>query len=331
MRDLDETEVRARLSDLAGGVDLRPPLERPTIRRARRRRAANAAMTALVVVALLGGSYAGMRAVLGGRGTTIGVEPSATPTPIPSPTPTTSPTTEPAFVGVWPETDAEALAEAQRAADEAHQPMRTDAAGTATLFATNLLNWPLESVVVVGTGVEGDTTVVEIRNDAFDEGRSPVVVYLRQLGDAGPGGVWSVVIPPDVAETAARIHEAALARDFDALAALMDPNIFVYNLDDGSDPIPAWREDPSILDTIALVLELPSVAIDVEGMGRFHIWPYLAHAELSDPTPDQLRDLERLGIDAGELRDMVDFGAYIGPRLAIDQTGLWRNFVQGGD
>lgn len=328
MPDVDEAEVRERLLGLAGAVDLRPSLERTTIRRARRRRAVNAATTALVVVALLAVSYTGIRAVLGGPGTSIGVEPSPTSTTEPTP----SPTTEPAFEGIWPETDAEALAEAQRAADDAHQPMRTDAAGTATLFATNLLNWPLESVVVLGTEIDGDTTVVELRNETFDEGRSPVVVHVRQLGETGPNGVWSVVLPPAVAETAARIHEAALARDFDALAALMDPNRFSYNFDDGSDPIPLWRQDPAILDTIALVLEFPPVAIDIEGVGRSYVWPYLMHADLTDPTPEQLRDLERLGIGPDELREMLQhFDGYVGPRLGIEETGLWRHFQAGGD
>ena len=35
---------------------------------------------------------------------------------------------------------------------------------------------------------------------------------------------------------AQRIYDAAQAQDFDALAQLLDPNTFVYNLDDGSDP-----------------------------------------------------------------------------------------------
>jgi hypothetical protein len=135
-------------------------------------------------------------------------------------------------------------------------------------------------------------------------------------------------LPPVVAATAQRIHQAALARDFDTLASLMDPNIFVYNLDDGSDPIPAWRNAPEILDTIALVLELPPIAIDVEGVGRFYVWPYLAQTDLANPTAEQVRDLERLGLS---VEDIQVAGQYLGPRLAIDATGLWRNFVVGGD
>lgn len=147
------------------------------------------------------------------------------------------------------------------------------------------------------------------------------------IADADVTGVPSVV-----AATAERIHDAALARDFDTLAALMDPDIFVYNFDDGSNPIPAWREDPEVLDTAAAILEMPPAAVDVEGMGRFYIWPYLMEADLTDPTPAHLRDLDRLGIGAEELREMLrHFGGYVGPRLAIDETGLWRNFVLGGD
>lgn len=429
MRDLDESEVRERLSELAGGVDLRPSLERPTVRRARRRRAMTATTSALIVVAVLAGSYAGISSFLR-QPSSLGNDPSPAPAPV--------------FEGLWPETDADALAEIQRMVDDGHHPLRTDAVGTATLFATNLLNWPLEDVQVERASVDAGRAIVVLSNRLFGDNVPPITIGLAQLGVTGPAGVWSVMdvssslieleqalvdelapssvtlsgrltdlfdgsslavhvldgatfdsaiaqerlqlvderfevelpvlatpdgratllvwvpdatgmslgtatlpletqvgeasppastadvagVPPVVAATAQRIHEAALARDFDTLAGLMDPNIFVYNLDDGSDPIPAWRNDPSILDTIALVLEMPPVPLDVEGMGRFYVWPYLAHDDLTDPTPEQLRDLERLGVSPD---DVQAFGGYLGPRLSIDETGLWRNFVVGGD
>jgi hypothetical protein len=433
MRDLDESEVRQRLSELAGGVGLRPSLERPTVRRARRRRAMTAATSALVVVAVLAVSYAGVSSLLR-QPPTLGNDPSPAPAPV--------------FEGLWPETAPEALAEMQRQVDEGHHPMRVDPAGTATEFATTLMNWPPASVIATAVETAADgTVIVELRNETFSDAVPPVVVHLAQLGRTGPAGVWSVTgvstalieldlvpseagptapltisgrvtdrfegsslavhvldgptfdtviaharrelveerfeielavpatpdghatvivwvpdavgmslgtiaipvstpvgaepptspaptsantegVPPVVAATAQRIHQAAVARDFDTLASLMDPNIFVYNLDDGSDPIPAWREDPQILDTIALVLELPPIPIDVEGVGRFYVWPYLAQADLANPTPEQMRDLERLGMS---VEDVQVAGGYLGPRLAIDATGLWRNFVVGGD
>jgi hypothetical protein len=432
MRDLDESEVRQRLSELAGGVDLRPSLERPTVRRARRRRAMTAGTSALVVVAVLAVSYAGISSFLR-QPPTVGNDPSPAPAPV--------------FEGVWPETAADALAEMQRQVDEGHHPFRADPAGTATEFATNLMNWPLEDVQVERASADAGRAIVVLSNRLFGDNVPPMTIDLAQLGVTGPTGVWSVTgvstplieldlvpseaaptaplmisgrvtdrfegsslavhvldgptfdtviaharrelveerfeielpvpatpdghatvlvwvpdavgkslgtiaipvsttvaaqpptspaptsantedVPPVVEATAQRIHQAALARDFDTLASLMDPNIFVYNLDDGSDPIPAWREDPEILDTIALVLEFPPISIDVEGVGRFYVWPYLAQTDLANPTPEQVRDLERLGMS---VEDVQVAGGYLGPRLAIDATGLWRNFVVGGD
>ncbi|MGH2672765.1 MAG: hypothetical protein ACRDHC_07290 [Actinomycetota bacterium] len=432
MRDLDESEVRQRLSELAGGVGLRPSLERPTVRRARRRRTMTAATSALVIVAVLAVSYAGVSSFLR-QPPTIGNDPSPAPAPV--------------FKGLWPETSPDALAEMQGQVDEGHHPMRVDPAGTATEFSTTLMNWPMGDVQVERASADAGRAIVVLSNRLFGDNVPPMTIDLAQLGVTGPTGVWSVTgvstplieldlvpseagptapltisgrvtdrfegsslavhvldgptfdtviaharrelveerfeielavpatpdghatvvvwvpdavgmslgtiaipvstpvvaapptspaptsanaegVPPVVAATAQRIHQAAVARDFDTLASLMDPNIFVYNLDDGSDPIPAWREDPQILDTIALVLELPPIPIDVEGVGRFYVWPYLAQADLANPTPQQVRDLERLGTS---VEDVQVAGGYLGPRLAIDATGLWRNFVVGGD
>ena len=52
---------------------------------------------------------------------------------------------------------------------------------------------------------------------------------------------------------------------------LLDPNTFVYNFDDGSDPIPAWRQDPSVLDLMVAVLELPAADPRVDrGIRHLH-------------------------------------------------------------
>ena len=83
-------------------------------------------------------------------------------------------------------------------------------------------------------------------------------------------------VPPDAAVTAEGIYDAAKSGDVEGLRAFLDPNTFVYNFDDGSDPIPAWRQDPSVLDLMVAVLELPAAAPRViEGYGTFTIWPYL--------------------------------------------------------
>lgn len=226
MRDVDESEVRERLFQLAGEADAAPSLERRTLRRARRHRVLNATATALVAIALVAGSYAAMRAVLS--------EPTGqfvAPTPSPS---------EPA-------------------------------------------------VDVTG-------------------------------------------VPDETAETALAIHEGVLTLDFDLLESLLDPMIFVYNLDDGSNPIPEWRADPTVLDTILPMLALPPTgAVDAGEFGTLYIWPYLVHSDMSALTDQERADLASLGLSEEEIDDMIRVGQYLGPRLAIDATGLWRNYVLGGD
>lgn len=153
------------------------------------------------------------------------------------------------------------------------------------------------------------------------------------VGDAGPSGPNLTGVPPDVAATAQRIYDAAKARDFDALGELIDPNTFVYNLDDGSDPIPAWRADPSELDVMVAVLEMPPTSRDIgEGYGTFSFWPHLVNSDLSALLPQERADLAALGYSDEEIQLMIDGGAgYQGPRLAIDEDGRWRNFITVGE
>jgi hypothetical protein len=178
-------------------------------------------------------------------------------------------------------------------------------------------------------------------------GRAMVLIWMPSMAGANLGAVAFPILtrvaepepaihlegaPPDVAVTAQRILDGALAHDLDALAELIDPNTFVFDFDDGSDPIPAWREDPSVLDAIPGVLRLPFVIKDIEGYGTFYVWPYLAKDGALDDVTDQERaDLHSLGFSNGEIEQMRELGSYLGPRLAIDTNGVWRNYVTGGD
>lgn len=139
-------------------------------------------------------------------------------------------------------------------------------------------------------------------------------------------------LPPDVAVTAQRIHDGVLTHDIAGLARLIDPDTFVFDFDDGSDPTPAWRADPSVLDPILAILELPYTVEVVEGYGTFYVWPYLAaDGSLEEITDRERADLRALGFTDEHIQEMVAFGGYLGPRLAIDEQGRWRNYVTGGD
>jgi hypothetical protein len=432
---MDETRLREQLDRLAGDAGVPDLDDRRVLGRARRRRALTGGLTALLVVAVGAAGFLGVRSVLDRPPTTLGQDPGPTDPPG---------VTAEGFPGLWPESDPESLAAAQTAADDGHSPLRTTAEGTAGMFATDLLGWQPDYVVVDGVETGSFGTLVRLRNPGVAPVVPTVEVTLRQLGTTGPTGVWTVVAvaspilesirfepgdggtihvsgrlalgygqpqavaaslldgnsasaeaglgrievtdgafafdlrvppapsgratllvrvpgeggatlgaaalavpapvgepapaihlegaPPDVAVTAQRLLDAVLAHDLDALAELIDPNTFVHDFDDGSDPIPGWREDPTVLDVIPGVLRLPFVVQDIEGYGTFYVWPYLMkEGALDDVTEQERADLHSLGFSDAEIERMREFGSYIGPRLAIDADGLWRNYVTGGD
>jgi hypothetical protein len=426
------TRLPNLLHDLASEipVDVEAGL-RPTLRRARIRRGVTAGAAGLAVVALIVSSLSAIDLL--SRPTTPAV---------------TGPNPRPAgFAGLWPETDAEALAVTQAAVDEGHNPLQASPEGITSLLAVNVLGWDPGDDQVEHIEVRGSEAEVVIGNRTFGDPVPPVTIEARQLGRNGPRGVWSVVdvstslirldpvaeiapgvigisgsvadrydgaplmeanvfdgpkaepslgsaryeltdrtfafeihvsptpdgratllltmpdavgaslgavmvpvptqvgepappwgpnlegVPPDVAVTAQRVYDAALAGDVDALAPLLDPNTFAFNFDDGSDPIPAWRADPSVLDLMAAVLQLPAAEPrTIQGYGTLTIWPYLIDSDFDTLTKREADDLQALGYSTADIQLMIDGGnGYQGPRLAIDETGLWRSFTTMGE
>jgi hypothetical protein len=431
-----DTKLRDLLHELATEMPLDFEGSAPrTLRRARGRRILTAGASVAIVVAFVVVSASVLRPVGG-------------PDSSPAVTGPNSP-----FEGLWPETDAKALAVTQAAIAQGHQPMRTTPEGTASLLATNLLGWELSDVQAESLAVSEERATVAIDNRPFGDQMPVITVELRRLGDTGSNGAWSVVgvssplieledlvvvspevpaimpgglvvsgsvtnlfdaapaieahvfdgpslvpslgswrheltvlrfhfrvsveatpdgeatlllsipdatgaslgavmvpvetpvgdarpsgpnltgVPPDVAATAQQIYDAAKIEDFDALAQLLDPNTFVYNLDDGSDPIPAWRAHPAELDSMTAILELPPTSRDIgEGYGTFHFWPYLVNSDFTALTERERDDLSALGYSDDEIQLMIDGGnGYQGPRLAIDALGRWRNFITVGE
>jgi hypothetical protein len=425
-----DTRLQTLLHDLATEmpVDIEGSGPR-TLRRARARRVFTAGAGVALAVALVVGSVSLVR---------FGADPTVPAVTGPNPSAT--------FEGLWPETDSEALAVTQASIRDGHDALRTTPGGTATLLATNLLGWELRDVRTESLAVSEDLATVTIHNRLFGDQVPVITVEMRQLGETGPQGAWSVVgvssplielqsvmvtqdpavlrvsgqvstlydgaptvegglvtgpivapsisfeltdrtfrfefgpleptptgksallvtmpgavgaslgavmvavptpvgepeppegpnlegVPPDVAVTAQLIYDAALAGDVDALAALLDPNTFAYNFDDGSDPIPAWRADPSLLDPMAAVLELPAAEPrTIQGYGTLTIWPYLIDTEFDTLSQRERADLESLGYSENDIQLMIEGGfGYQGPRLAIDETGLWRSFTTMGE
>jgi hypothetical protein len=426
-----DTRLQTLLHDLATEmpVDIEGTAPK-TLRRARGRRVLTAGAGAAIAVALV--------VVVSMSALRFGADPTVPAVTGPNPSAT--------FEGLWPETDSEALAVTQASIRDGHDALRTTPEGTATLLATNLLGWELSAVRTESLAVSEDRATVTIDNRLFGDQVPVITVELRQLGETGPQGAWSVAgvssplielqsvmvtedpavlrvsgqvstlydgartvegglvtgpivapgisfeltdrtfrfefgpveptptgratllltrpdavgaslgavmvevstpvgdpelpegpnlegVPPDVAVTAQLIYDAALAGDVDALAPLLDPNTFAYNFDDGSDPIPAWRADPSVLDPMAAVLELPAAEPrTIQGYGTLTIWPYLIDTDFNALSQRERADLESLGYSEEDIQLMIEGGfGYQGPRLAIDEAGLWRSFTTMGE
>jgi hypothetical protein len=147
-----------------------------------------------------------------------------------------------------------------------------------------------------------------------------------------PEYVDTTGVPDATAATAEQIYTGVLNLDFKLLASLLDPNTFVHNADDGSNPIPGWRDDPTVLDAIPTVLTLPPAApLEIEGYGTLYLWPYLVDSDFANLTGRERQDLESLGFSDRDIDIMVEQDHYLGPRLAIDADGVWRNYITGGE
>ena len=132
-------------------------------------------------------------------------------------------------------------------------------------------------------------------------------------------------VPDAVLEKRAQIMEAAEARDYDALARLVDPDGFEYTF---GGPVPGgpaqyWREraqegdDP--LAALERILRLPYTL----STGHY-VWPFAY-----DKTGDTLTAYERrlLGdlLPGGSIGDT----GYLGWRAGITPDGDWVFFVAG--
>lgn len=142
-------------------------------------------------------------------------------------------------------------------------------------------------------------------------------------------------LPVAVVQTREAIRGAVAATDFGAMRALIDPNGFSFNADDGSDPIPAWKHDPTLLDGVPEILSMPPTdAKEIEGYGTLYLWPYLVDSDFEHLSRSEVADLHALGFDDAAIDQMRTFGEhgmYLGPRLAIDSDGVWRNYTTGGE
>jgi hypothetical protein len=159
---------------------------------------------------------------------------------------------------------------------------------------------------------------------------TPIDTPVDEISEQGP--YTSGGLPVDVAVMAQRIYDTAQAGDVDGLGELLDPNTFTYDFEPGTDPTDAWRANPSELDLMVAILEMPWTSREIDGNGTFYFWPYLVNADLEALTPEQRAAFASLGYSDEDIQMMIDGGTgYQGPRLAIDENGQWQNFLTVGE
>jgi hypothetical protein len=133
------------------------------------------------------------------------------------------------------------------------------------------------------------------------------------------------------------IIEAALACDIDRLAvlALDGPTDFFYGIGYIGDPRGFWlqaeaegRQPMRLL--VCLFSLLVNSGAPVEGEPTVFIWPDAATIAWSE-IPAHNKDALRECIGAEPFNSANLNSEYLGPRIAIDETGDWRFFVLGGD
>jgi len=158
--------------------------------------------------------------------------------------------------------------------------------------------------------------------------------YVVSGGPTGP----TDVLPDAVLATRDAIVVAAATRDYDALEALIDPDRFSYNFDDGSNPVPEWRTDPTVLEALVTILQMPFTTNEAaypdiaDDSPIVYIWPSLMASDLTDLGAEEQAMLDELGITEQDVRDMLDaFGGYVGPRTGIAEDGTWVYYTIGGD
>jgi hypothetical protein len=167
---VDDVDLKTMLDAKAEEMRLDPHLPPSVLRRARRRRAANAILAGTVTVGLAIGAFVGARALLD---ETASAPPEIRP----------GGTTEEFSPFIYPST-LEELEVTQEQVAEGSMPMWTEPEGVAILFAVNVMGWDMEDVLVE-VMVDGQGEVATISNGAISEA-PPTTLHLLEVPGSEP-------------------------------------------------------------------------------------------------------------------------------------------------
>jgi hypothetical protein len=150
-----------------------------------------------------------------------------------------------------------------------------------------------------------------------------------QIGRVGPMQAAPPEVPEAVADTRQAILDAAQARDWGALRALIPRRGFTFSFGGERDPIAYWRKLESV-DHVPVLGDILPVVLSTEP-GRFrgaYIWPAQA---AQDPTEWDEQDLDVLRQihNKEDIRLFQEIGLYTGWRVEIAADGTWLSFVAG--
>lgn len=137
-------------------------------------------------------------------------------------------------------------------------------------------------------------------------------------------------LPRAVGEKREAIARAAEANDYDAIAALVDPDAFEYTFGGPVEggPTAYWRQLEETagerpLEILHAILQMPYAT-----ERGIYVWPFAFNKDLTTLTAAERAMLHTI-MTPRELRQMEQFGGYIGWRAGIRPDGRWIYFVSG--
>ena len=127
-----------------------------------------------------------------------------------------------------------------------------------------------------------------------------------------------------VAASRRAILDAAGARDYDALEAVIDPAVFLSDAGFGVDPVPYWRGLGAVpLETMEALLNMSST-VEETNEGTLYQWPrFTEDSSPEDMTPKERQALVALLGEDGLANAFQEETGYIAPRLGILADGTW--------
>jgi hypothetical protein len=146
---------------------------------------------------------------------------------------------------------------------------------------------------------------------ASTEAQVPPLPTLEQLSDP-------------VRTKRAAILAAAEARDYDAIEALIEPEVFLSDAGFGVDPVPHWRDlGAAPLETMQALLNFGHT-VEEGNEGRLYQWPrFNENSSPAEMQPDERDKLVALLGEDGLVNAFQEETGYVGPRLGILADGTW--------